>query len=283
MENMRKKNSTSNIISAEQLLQSLGDPDLYIADCRFDLAATLIGWMQYKEAHIPGARYVSLDKDLSGKLGQHGGRHPLPAVEEMERRFGELGIARGSSRVVAYDDAGGSYAARLWWMLRYLGHDQAQILNGGYQAFLTVGGKPESAIPANVPVIFQSKVRPEMLAYMEDVRSADKACLLVDARARERYRGEIEPIDRIAGHIPGAVNLPWMENVNTDFTLKSAEILQELYCSFPPATIMYCGSGVTSALNVLIMEELGFPLPKLYAGSWSDWISYEENAVALGE
>jgi thiosulfate/3-mercaptopyruvate sulfurtransferase len=270
----------SNIISSEKLAEHLNDPDLFIADCRFDLAAPLLGWIQFTEAHIPGAVYVSLDKDLSAPLGPHGGRHPLPPVEEMENRFSEIGMESGKSRVIVYDDAGGSYAARLWWMLRYLGHKHVQVLNGGFQAWLKSGEPVNAEIVRKPQAVFQSKPRNEMLATMEEVRTRSGNCLLVDARANERYRGEIEPIDRIAGHIPGAVNLPWTSNVKTDMTLGSREELLKLYETFPEKTILYCGSGVTSALNVLIMEELGFPLPKLYAGSWSDWISYEENAVA---
>jgi thiosulfate/3-mercaptopyruvate sulfurtransferase len=270
----------SNIISSEKLIESLNDPDLYIADCRFDLAAPLLGWMQYKESHVPDAVYFSLDKDLSAPVGKHGGRHPLPSIGLMEKRFGELGIESGRSRVVAYDSAGGSYAARLWWMLKYLGHEKVQILNGGYQAYVKAGGETTADIPRKLPAIFRTELRQEMLATMKDVRSRRSDCLLVDARARERYAGDIEPIDPVAGHIPGAANLPWMENLNPDLTLKDREDLLQLYETFPAATTMYCGSGVTSALNVLIMTELGLPLPKLYAGSWSDWISYPENSIA---
>ncbi len=273
----------SNIISSKKLLECLNDQELFIADCRFDLSAPLLGWMQYREAHIPGAVYVSLDKDLTAPLAPHGGRHPLPSVEAMEQHFSDLGIRNGETRVVVYDDAGGSFAARLWWMLRYLGHENAQVLDGGFQDWLRAAGPVDAEIIPKPRAVFRAHAHPGMLASMGEVRLRNADCLLVDARAGERHRGEIEPIDRVAGHIPGAANLPWMSNVNPDLTLKHRDELLKLYESFPEKTIMYCGSGVTSALNVLVMEELGFPLPKLYAGSWSDWISYDENEIATGE
>ncbi len=275
----------SNLITPDELRKLARSPELVIADCRFDLAAPSRGMELFLQGRIPGAVYASLDERLSAPLGIHGGRHPLPDASSMAAVFGGLGIACNRTRVVVYDDAGGSFAARMWWMLRYLGHENVRLLDGGWQAWLSAGGEVETGQPAAAaPADFGAfEARGWMLADKDDVKSrgADKA--LVDARAPERYSGAMESIDIKAGHIPGARHLYWQGNLDCSLRFLTQEALRSRYAALAGRmVIMYCGSGVTSCLNVLAMEEAGLGMPRLYVGSWSDWISYPENPVATG-
>lgn len=272
----------TNLISAAALADSIGQENLVLVDCRFDVADPERGPRNHAEGHIPGAVYAHLDEDLSLPVALHGGRHPLPAIDRMEALFGRLGIESGRTRVIAYDDAGGSYAARLWWMLRYLGHRQVQLLDGGWQAWLAGGGPVETTAPSVRPARFTAEVRHEMLADVDDVRALGSGSTLIDSRAPERYRGETEPLDAKAGHIPGAVNRPWMAALAPDLRLLSPERLREAFGELSDRPVVYCGSGVTACINVLAIEEAGYGMPRLYAGSWSDWISWPENPIATG-
>lgn len=271
-----------NLITATELLETTPAPDLLIVDCRFSLQDPFWGRDRYREGHIPGAVFASLDRDLSGPVGVHGGRHPLPSIEHLVELFSSLGIVNGETEVVAYDDGGGAYAARLWWLLRYLGHGRVRILDGGYDAFLRIGRVPAKEPGRREQAVFVPQVQPRMLASMEEVRSLPGSVPLVDARSPERYRGEEEVLDVKAGHIPGARNAHWKDNLDENGVLLPPEKLRARFSRFPPDAVMYCGSGVTACVNVLAMEEAGYPLPRLYAGSWSDWISYADNPVTVG-
>jgi thiosulfate/3-mercaptopyruvate sulfurtransferase len=272
----------TNLISVAGLRENIGQQNLLIADCRFDVADPVRGPRNHAEGHIPGAVYAHLDEDLSTPASEHGGRHPLPSIDRMAALFGRLGIASGRTRVVVYDDAGGSYAARLWWMLRYLGHREVQLLDGGWQAWLAGGGPVETTSAPVRPALFTAEVRHEMLADVDDVRALGPGSTLIDSRAPERYRGETEPLDAKAGHIPGAVNHPWMAALGPDQRLLPPERLRESFGELSDRPVVYCGSGVTACINVLALEEAGYGMPRLYGGSWSDWISWSDNPIATG-
>ena len=278
----------SVLISAERLLEEFGEhreppSSILLFDCRFDLAQPEDGRSRYTEGHLPGARYLSLDDDLTAVIGAHGGRHPLPSLPEMEELFSRLGIMRGRTRVVAYDDEGGCYAARLWWMLRYCGHHDVRLLDGGFRAWTEAGGAVVREVPESpARASFTAAVRPEMLAGMEDVRDRGPSDILFDCRAEVRFTGAEENIDPVAGHIPGAINVPWQDMVRDDGRFVAVSRMAELLAAVDERSIMHCGSGVTACVNVLAAERAGLGLPRLYAGGWSDWITYSDNPIATG-
>jgi thiosulfate/3-mercaptopyruvate sulfurtransferase len=275
----------SNLISAHELYDSLNDPDLVIVDVRFDLKSPEAGRHDYEAGHIPNAVYLALEPDLSGPAGAHGGRHPLPEVEVFARILERAGISNGS-RVVVYDASAGMFAGRLWWMLKYLGHDRVQLLDGGYPAWLEAGYPTSRNIPAPPMGTFKPQPQPHLVAGVVEVRDAlqDPSTLLVDARGADRYRGENETMDKKAGHIPSALNLPFAENL-AGGKFKDAAALKERFAGLEEAeeVIVYCGSGVSAAHDLLAMEEAGITGAKLYVGSWSDWSSYDDNPVATGD
>lgn len=284
-----------SVVSLRWLLARLYEPDLVIVDCRFWLNDPAAGEQKYLEEHIPRAVYLDLDKDLSAPVTEHGGRHPLPDVETMSRTFGQAGISR-DSRVVIYDDNNGMNAARVWWMLTYLGHENVYVLEQDFTAWKQAQYPVTQERPVVVPTSFTAQVKPDMLVQMEDVRkvssqagSDDKlpagSPILIDSRDHRRYLGLEEPLDKKAGHIPGAVNFFWKDVVNEDGSLKSKEQLEQHFSELDKDAeiIVYCGSGVSACPNVLGLKRAGFDNVKLYAGSWSDWISYEENPVATKE
>ncbi|MCB2203322.1 sulfurtransferase [bacterium] len=266
------------LITVDNLMK-LQTPVLRL-DCRYDLADPGDGRVRYGRGHLPGASYVSLDDDLCAPLHEHGGRHPLPSIEAMTVLFSRLGVERNGTHVVVYDDEGGCYAARLWWMLRYMGHERVQVLDGGFSAWQTNGGEVTKEVPDRVPAAFEADVQQEMLASLKDVVEKPAPELLIDCRAAERFAGKHEPIDRVAGHIPGAFNMPWMELVGEDGSLRPLGELSELLIGVDERSIMYCGSGVTACVNVLAAEQSSLGLPRLYAGGWSDWITWPENPIA---
>ncbi|SFB49868.1 thiosulfate/3-mercaptopyruvate sulfurtransferase [Cohnella sp. OV330] len=283
------------VIAAEELAARLGEPGLVVTDCRFVLGQSDAGRTAYDEAHIPGAVYLDLERDLSAPVGAHGGRHPLPALDALAAALGRAGIGAGTE-VVAYDDQGGAMASRLWWLLRYAGHDAVRVLDGGFAGWRRAGYAVTAEPPSVAPATFVPSPRPELLVDARRVRevvgakaagAGDTAALvtLIDSRDGARYRGEVEPIDRKAGHIPGAINRPFGEGRDAEGKWKSAAAQRERFADLPQdgEVIVYCGSGVTATPNVMALLEAGFTDVKLYAGSWSDWISYEENPVALGE
>jgi len=269
----------SNLISAADLIRLIPGSDILIADCRFDLADPGLGERQYLERHVQGAVYCSLDRDLSASVTIHGGRHPLPPVPDMVSLFERIGVTSGKIRVVAYDNSGGPFAARLWWMLRYLGHEQVQILDGGFALYLQAGGPLSNEEQTGSPGSFHPDIRHSMLASVEDAREDRSTGRLYDSRAPERHKGILEEIDPVAGHIPGSANLFWMDNLKNDNTFKPIPEIEARFSRLDSDSIFYCGSGVTACVNILAMEESGKEIPRLYNGSWSDWISYPENPI----
>jgi thiosulfate/3-mercaptopyruvate sulfurtransferase len=272
-----------NLVSVEWLAERLQAPDMVIADCRFTLGKPGQGLREYTESHIPGALYFDLEQDLSAPKSLHGGRHPLPDTEALARLFSQAGIDE-STIVVAYDAQDMAMAARLWWMLRYLGHEKVYVLDGGYPAWQKAGLPVTDEVTAPVARQFVPKPLPEMLVDIEAVKERSPGTVLIDSRAGERYRGEMETIDPKAGHIPGARNYFFKENLTADGLMRSPEELQKRFASLPAneEIIVYCGSGVTACVNLLALHEAGRTDAKLYAGSWSDWCSYEL-PVATGD
>lgn len=275
----------SNLITAQELARRLEDPRLRVVDTRFDLSDVSSGEDAYRNSHIPGAVYAHLDRDLSGAKGPHGGRHPLPNPDELAQKLGRMGIGNDSS-VVAYDDGNGMFASRLWWLLRYLGHEDVRVLDGGWQAWLGQGLPEESDVPDKERKEFTPRVKTEMAVDREHVlgRLGKAGVRLVDARAPERYLGKHEPLDPKAGHIPSALNRPFSRNL-VGGRFRAADELSELYRDLQEVdeVIVYCGSGVSAAHDLLAMEEAGLEGAKLYHGSWSDWCSYRDSPVAQGE
>ncbi|HEU5138634.1 MAG TPA: sulfurtransferase [Bacillales bacterium] len=268
------------LVDAEWLVQRLRNDNVVVADCRFELKDAKAGRRQYEQSHIPGAVYFDLEEDLSGPAGEHGGRHPLPDIDAFAKKVGDSGIDQ-SKQVVVYDDQNGSFAARLWWMLAYLGHDNVSVLDISYSKWLEAGYSVSSEPPHPEECEFVPHVRSEMVVDIEKVKQEkDKdEVMLIDSRAPERYLGETEPIDPKAGHIPGAINRFWKENVGDDGKWKTPDELKEELKPFDDKDlIVYCGSGVTANANVLALKAIGKEA-RLYVGSWSDWSSYSENPV----
>ncbi len=277
----------STLISATELAARLEDETLRVVDTRFDLREPRAGRRAYAEGHIPGALYLDLDEDLSGpvRADRRGGRHPLPDMAAFVEKLGSLGVGDGH-HVVVYDDSSGMYAGRLWWLSRYAGHPQVQVLDGGYGSWLEAGFETTLDLPNHPEATFTLKLRPELLADRDHVmRNLDNPnVILVDARGADRYRGENETLDSKAGHIPGALSLPFAGNLQAG-RFKPLEQLKERFADLGEAeeVIVYCGSGVSATHNLLALQEAGLNNAKLYAGSWSDWSSFEDAPIATGE
>ncbi|MFS0554203.1 sulfurtransferase [Brevibacillus sp. 179-C9.3 HS] len=271
------------LVTPQWLKDHLNDENIVIVDCRFALSASEAGAEEYEKDHIPGALYFHLNRDLSGPKGEHGGRHPLPDTDVLAAHFSKAGID-ASTTVIAYDDQEMAMAGRLWWLLRYLGHDQVAVLDGGYAAWKRAGYETTAEVPAVQAREFIPHVRHDMLVDIEGVRNRAEQTILLDSRAPERYRGENEPIDAKAGHIPGAHNFFYKENLASDQTMLPADELQKRLAPYADKElIVYCGSGVTACSNLLAFHAAGRTDVKLYLGSWSDWSSYQDNPVATGE
>ena len=274
----------TSIINANIVHENINHPDWVIVDCRYDLMDASYGRNAYLKSHIPGAVYADLHDDLSGPPVTDHGRHPLPTADQLNALFKRLGIS-ANTQVVAYDHVSGSFAARLWWLLRYMGHDAVAVLDGGWQAWLEADLPVQSGEQANNPGDFQGNARTEWLVTVDQVPAAS---LLVDSRDPVRYRGESEPLDKAAGHIPGAINHFWKDNLDSrGYFRDSKQILKEFQgflADFTPSeTVFYCGSGVTACHNLLAAAHAGLPAPRLYAGSWSDWCSVPERQVVTGD
>ncbi|TXK73395.1 sulfurtransferase [Paenibacillus sp. N3.4] len=275
-----------NIVSQNWLLGQIGDANIVIVDCRFALGQPESGRENYEKDHIAGSVYVDLEKDLSGAKMAHGGRHPLPDLGAFSILAGNLGID-GTKTVVAYDDQGGAMASRLWWMLKFLGHSEVYVLDQGYTAWKAAGYPVTAEVPAVFSRTFSPKVHRSMLASMDEVKDklGRPGTVLVDSREERRYLGLEEPIDAVAGHIPSARNYFWKGVLGESGAWLSAAEQERRFAGLRDAEeiIVYCGSGVTACPNVLALSEAGFENVKLYSGSWSDWISYEDNPIAKGE
>ena len=267
--------SGSTLVSTEELSRNLGAWRLF--DCRHDLAKPELGVSQYREAHLPGAAFASLDRDLSAPRDGTNGRHPLPDPGAFIAWLGQQGL-KPEDRVACYDAGNGAMAARLWWMLRWVGHENVAVLDGGFAKWVKEGRPVITAVPRYAATRYPSRVRADAAIDVQDVHKNLTSHFLVDARAPARWRGEAEPIDPVAGRIPGAKNRFNMDNVQADGTFKSREALKNDFLSVlggrsPGETIHYCGSGVAACHNLLAMEHAGLPGGKLFAGSWSEWIA----------
>jgi thiosulfate/3-mercaptopyruvate sulfurtransferase len=267
----------TTLIAPAALAPHVSDPEWVVVDCRFDLTDATKGEQQYLDGHIPGARYAHLDRDLSGmKTGQNG-RHPLPSPDQMVERFGALGIRPGR-QVVVYDADTGMYAARLWWMLRYMGHDRVAVLDGGLARWTREGHPVRDGKETWNGATFVGAPRDGWRLTIDDVQThlGDPGRLLVDARTSDRYHGIGETLDKVGGHIPGAANFFWQENLAADKTFKTADELKAQWEGFLEGrsaddVVMYCGSGVTACANLLALEHAGISGARLFPGSWSEW------------
>ncbi len=276
----------SPLVSAAWLLEHL--ETVKIVDVRFALGKPDFGLEAYRAGHLPGAVFLDLERDLSSPVRDDrvGGRHPLPDPEKLAEKLSSLGIG-GFSFAIAYDDPSsgqGFYAAHLWWLLRWLGHDNVAVLDGGLPAWLEIGGKLEIASPLPSTATFTPRVRPEMVVGADQVAARGSSAALLDSRAAARYRGEVEPLDWKAGHIPGAVNMDWSDGLDLTGKFKTSLEQQERFSKLENSdeVLVYCGSGVSAGANMLALELARVKNPKLYAGSWSDWVSNPNNPVAVG-
>lgn len=270
--------NTSYVVSAEWLYEHLEDPQVIIVDCRFSLADPLLGKQQYQMSHIKGSYYLDLNQDLSSAVSEHGGRHPLPDPTVLAKKLSAMGVS-AQKIVVAYDDSRQAFAARLWWLLRYLGHEQVAVLDGGFAGWLKAGYPVTNVVcESNTATSFVPNIQRQRRVDITDVKSRKDSpeVVLVDSRERDRYLGISEPIDRIAGHIPGAQNYPWQEVTDVAGYVRTLKDQRERWSNLEQAQeiFVYCGSGVTACVNLLSLELAGIKTGKLYAGSWSDWISY---------
>ncbi|HVO88036.1 MAG TPA: sulfurtransferase [Casimicrobiaceae bacterium] len=278
----------STLISTDELAARLEDPSVVIVDARYDLRKPDAGEVVYAEGHIPGARFVHLDRDLSAPKTGRNGRHPLPAPEAAADVFGRLGID-ASKQVVVYDGGDGVFASRVWWMLRWLDHHAAAVLDGGYAKW-TREGRPTTTESPNVKAArFEvGRVAPTVSATGVAASIPRHTLVLMDARAAERFRGDVETIDPVAGHIPGAINRPSSRNLGADGSFRNPRDLREqfegmLHGRSVDDVVHYCGSGVSACHNILAMAIAGYPLTRLYPGSWSEWSADGSRPVAKGE
>jgi thiosulfate/3-mercaptopyruvate sulfurtransferase len=290
---------STTLIDGPTLAARLTGPSLVVVDCRFDLAAPAAGRAAYLQARIPGAAYADLNRDLAARPDSGTGRHPLPIAADFAGWLRRLGVTP-TTTLVAYDAGNGAFAARLWWLARWLGHTRAAVLDGGYAAWVAGGGAIETGPPvrAAMPGGLPAEVRDSGLVAARGAAlwlSSDEVAaavgtgraLLVDARAPERYAGTVEPLDTVAGHVPSARNFPYTQNLAADGRFLPQAALRERWLAFlqgRPATevIAMCGSGVTACHNLLALEHAGLRGAKLYAGSWSEWIRDPSRAVATG-
>ena len=274
----------TTLIDNKTLAHRLDDINWIIVDCSYDLTDKNAGRNSYLESHIKSAVFADVHDDLSGPPVTDRGRHPLPSEETLNSLFSHLGISH-DSQVIVYDNACACFAGRLWWMLRYMGHKAVAVLDGGWQKWEEAGLSVLSGEGSNMNTDFHGKANSDWLVTVDDVPAAE---LLIDSRAPERYMGQCEPLDKVAGHIPGAINRFWKNNLDSDgFFKKSDQLRKEFEHSFGVTEVskivFYCGSGVTACHNLLAVAHAGLDAPRLYAGSWSDWCSDPERPVATGK
>ncbi|HEY5683405.1 MAG TPA: sulfurtransferase [Sulfuricaulis sp.] len=279
----------TTLVDTETLSRHLNDPRWVVVDCRFVLTDPEAGRRAYAAGHIPGARYAHLDEDLSSPVTPDSGRHPLPYPNGLAEKLGRWGIDK-TSQVVVYDDTFGAIAARLWWLMRWLGHEAVALLDAGYPKWVREKRPVTTDLPKIEPTQFHPTINHSMCVDADNVMdmTRTKSGLLLDARAEERFRGEVELLDKVAGHIPGATNMPYEDNLDFSGEFMSDEALREHYQSVlgqvpPDKVVNMCGSGVTACHSVLAMEHAGLSGAKLYAGSWSEWITDPKRPVAKGE
>lgn len=276
------------LISAQSLHQYISDSTtpICIIDARFNLSAPKQGQEMYSQGHIPGAIFLDLDKEMCGHKTGTNGRHPLPDREELAQRLRQIGI-NDDTLIIIYDDADSMFAAHVWWLMLWLGHQQVQVLDGGLNAWIAAGYElstqiPHMMSPGNIqshPSLVPTVDATYVLNHLESPQM-----LIIDARAAERFRGDVEPLDPAAGHIPGAINRPFMQNLNTDKHFKSPEQLhqewQQLIGQTPISAVVHqCGSGVSACHNILAMAHAGFGMTTIYPGSWSEWCADSSRPV----
>lgn len=275
----------SSIVSMQWVKEHMTHADVVLVDCRYELGHKGSGRSAYEAEHLPGAVYCDLEQDMSAPVGSHGGRHPLPDERTFAARLGACGIGP-SKRVVVYDDQGGAMACRFWWLLRYYGHRHVVVMDEGFTAWKQAGYEVTSEVRDVLPDVFTPQIQEGWLVKHNEVlaKLGTKGTVLIDSRDPNRYAGREETIDPIAGHIPGAVNRFWREGLDASGKWKSSLQQRERFAdlSEDKEIIVYCGSGVTACPNVLALKDAGYPSVKLYAGSWSDWISYASNPIAVG-
>jgi len=283
-----EKRLRTPLITTSELADGLSGPAWLVADCRFELGKPEAGVAAWRAGHIPGAVHVDLERDLSVPVTPTSGRHPLPSPAAFAATLGRLGIGN-DTRVACYDAGSGAFAARLWWMLRWVGHDTVAVLDGGFAAWVAEG-RPVStgSAPARLAATFVPRPRPGMALDVDGVlRALAEGGTLVDLRGAERFRGDVEPIDAVAGHVPGAVNLPYPDNLGPDGRFRAAGEIAELWHARTGAApghapICMCGSGVTACQGLLALEAAGIHGGRLYGGSWSEWIRDPSRPVARG-
>jgi thiosulfate/3-mercaptopyruvate sulfurtransferase len=271
----------STLVSTQELADH---PEWRVFDCRHELAKPELGEEQYRQGHIPGALFAHLDRDLSELRDGRKGRHPLPYPGAFLAWLGQQGLQR-DDQVVCYDAGSGTIAARLWWMLRWVGHDAVALLDGGLAKWQAEGRPLTSYVPRVAHARYPVRLRPDSTVGIGYLEHGPKKSLLLDARAPERFRGEVEPIDPVAGHIPGAKNRFCNDNLGANGTFKPAEVLKKEFLDIlggkaPEEVVSYCGSGVAACHNLLALEIAGLKGAKLYAGSWSDWITDPKRPIA---
>lgn len=279
----------TTLISATELgdLLQCENAATVVLDCRSYLTAPDKGEQVFLEGHIPSAGYLNMEHDLSAPVTAESGRHPLPDFTTLAEKFRACGV-NSDTQVVVYDDCGGAMAARAWWLFRVLGHFSVAVLDGGFPAWISAGGQVSDLLPSVSPGTLSGEPDLSMILPLEQVASFANDGLLIDARSTERYLGEQEPIDPIAGHIPDAVNRPLQLNLTADGCFKGTDILSEEWLGFlegreSETVAHYCGSGVTACHNLLAMEHIGLKGAKVYPGSWSEWIRDPQRPVALGK
>lgn len=276
----------TTLIDSDQLAQHLDDPNWVVVDCRFALTRPESGRAAYAKSRIPGARYAHLNEDLSGAITPASGRHPLPDPAVLARKLGLWGVDAGK-QVVAYDDSSGSMAVRLWWLLRWLGHDAVALLDGGLASWLRQGRELTAEIPVIRPTEFHPA--PDDRLWLDSnamLEAVQKKKVIIDARAEERFSGFVEPLDKVAGHIPGSLNSPFEDNLDLRGNFLPSDELRAHYESLlhkarSDEVIHMCGSGVTACHNLLALEIAGMPGGRLYAGSWSEWITDPSRPIVL--
>jgi thiosulfate/3-mercaptopyruvate sulfurtransferase len=280
----------TTLVSTDDLARHLDDPHWVVIDCRFTLTDPEGGRLTYRNGHIPGARYAHLDEDLAAPIGPGTGRHPLPDAEALAEKLCHWGIGV-NKQVVVYDDSFGSMAVRLWWLLRWLGHPSVALLDGGYPKWLREKRPVTQDVPPETGKATYARLpEPSLYVSVDQVMQAMKTGdqLILDARPERRFSGEYEPLDPVAGHVPGAVNWNFEENLDIDGTFMPPEALRENYQALlkgrsPSEVIHMCGSGVTACHNILAMEVAGLSGSRLYVGSWSEWITDPSRPIATGE
>ena len=277
------------LMPVTDLMQRLDDPDLVVVDCRFSLAEPDQGRRDYVQSHIPGAVYAHLDADLASTITSDSGRHPLPAPAEFVATVRRWGVS-SESQIVVYDDVGGAIAARAWWLLHWMGHEATALLDGGFAAWVANSLPVSAAVESRSPGSFSGEPVLGMSIDVEELEGrlgSDEDFLLVDARDSARFRGEQEPIDPVAGHVPGARNLPFNQSLGPDGRFLSPDELKRLWEPLKPGQAgewaVMCGSGVTACHLALSARIAGLPAPRLYVGSWSEWLRQPGRGVGTGD